>query len=483
MSIVETGNSGSGARRSRFGAIAGGALIAAAVFGAAPKFVHAEIDGIGTGGTTTDPNSASAVSWFNTSNWNNGTGTGTLPESNLTGAAQNIIANNVSMPSVGMVFDPADDTNVPGGPNASYVANLQNVQGSFYISSAQGTVVGKSKLTVESGTIIVGTATVGRDAPGILALNGGTFIVGGGALKVQGSNRTTVIGSGTFEYHGGTLETLQGVQLGSGACSVGVSKTSAGVGYFTVYNDGPDGAILSQNGFQVAANTNQKGTIGIVEFHYDSQFQISYNENQNGPPTYFINAPHNSNTYTDKNLVNGQYYAYGSTRPIQGNWNGGNYSNGILHLNNNTNSSSRLNLVLDTSPGTPVAVGTPGAVYQNLGLFDDTLIVGSGTFPKAFYSVDGSTVFTQGATISATYLGVSYSWTISYSGQINFSDTANSAYDSSGIQATGGDDVVLLGITPLTNLAPVPEPSSLALLGGTSSLILARRRKRGKAKG
>jgi hypothetical protein len=441
MSIVESGNPRRIRRFTRLEGLAGGALVAAAVFAATPKLVHAEIDYTGTGGTTTDPNAAGATSWFNTANWNNGTATGTLAESNLAGAAQNIEANNVTMPSVGVVFDPADDTNAAGLGGAAYVANLQNVQGSFYLASEAGTVLSPNKLTVESGTIIVGTATIGRDTAGILAVNGGTFIVAGGTLKVQGANRTTVLGSGTFEYHGGNLETLQGVQLGSGACSVGVSKTSAGVGYFVVYNDGADGAMLSQNGFQFAANTNQKGTIGIVEFHYDA--------NTGG--------------------VKG-------TRPIQSNWNQGNGESGIgiLHIQNNTNSSSRLNLVLDTSPGTIVTPSTPGATYQNLGLFDETLIAGSGTFPKAFYSVDGSTVFTQGATISAVYAGSTYSWTISYSGQINFTDTGASAYNSSGISGTGGDDVVLLGITPVS----VPEPTSLALLGGAGSLILARRRQK-----
>jgi hypothetical protein len=435
MSIVESERP---RRHSRLEGLAGGALVAAAVFASIPKLVHAEADYTGTGGTTTDPNSANAASWFNTANWNNGT-TGTLAESNLSGVAQNIIANNTSMPSVGVVYDPRDDLRVPGGPNNDYVANLQNVQGSFYISSAPGTVVAPNKLTVESGTIIVGTGTIGRDAPGILALNGGTFIVGGGALKVQGSNRTTLLGTGTFEYHGGNLETLQGVQLGSGASSAGVARTSAGVGYFTVYNDGPDGAILSQNGFQFAANTNQKGTIGIVEFHYDL--------NTGG---------------------------IAGTRPIQGNWNQGNgeTGQGILHINNNTNASARLNLVLDAAP----SLNGNTFTYQNLGLFDETLIAGSGTYPKAFYSADGTTVFTQGATISAAFDGITYSWTISYSGQINFTNTATSAYNPEDIQATGGSDVVLIG-------ALTPEPSSFALLGGMSSMILARRRKRGKAEG
>jgi hypothetical protein len=434
MSIVESGNPRRIRRFTRLEGLAGGALVAAAVFAATPKLVHAEIDYTGTGGTTTDPNSANAASWFNTANWNNGV-TGTLAESNLTGAAQNFVANNASMPSVGVVFDPAHDTNTPGGASASYIANLQNVQGSFYIASAPGTVVAPNKLTVESGTIIVGTATVGRDAPGILALNGGTFIVAGGTLKVQGSNRTTLIGTGTFEYHGGNLETLQGVQLGSGASSAGVAKTSAGVGYFVVYNDGADGAMLSQNGFQFAANTNQKGTIGIVEFHYDL--------NTGG---------------------------IGGTRPFQGNWNQGNgeTGQGILHIQNNTNSSSRLNLVLDAAPS------IINSAVQNLGLFDETVIQGSGTYPKAFYSVDGTTVFTQGATISAIYSGSTYSWTISYSGQINFTDTGASAYNATGVQGTGGDDVVLIGLP----VAPVPEPASLALLGGAGSLILARRRQR-----
>jgi hypothetical protein len=456
MGIVETNRTGM-VRRSKLGVLGGGALVAAAVFASAPRLAHGQTDTfIATGGTSGDPTSPGAVTWFNANNWS----LGTIPEE-ASATTVNISANNVAMPAVGAVFDPVHDPNIPGGINiTNYVANLEATGASFYIASSPGTSISPNKLTIESGTMIVGTATIGRDAPGILALNGGTFIVAGGTLKVQGSNRSTLLGTGTFEYHGGNLETLQGVQLGSGACSVGAAKTSAGVGYFVVYNDGPDGAILSQNGFQFAANTNQKGTIGIVEFHYDN--------NSGG---------------------------VGGVRPIQTNWNNGNGESGqgILHLSNNTNASSRLNLVLDTAP---VVIGAPpfdlnGGRPQNLGLFDETLIAGSGTYPKAFYSVDGSRVFTQGATISAAYAGITYSWTISYSGQINFSNTATSAYnaflaeppteinlDSTGIEATGGSDVVLIGL-PIS----VPEPSSVAALGTLGTLMLARRRNRGKAKG
>jgi len=130
-----------------------------------------------------------------------------------------------------------------------------------------------------------------------------------------------------------------------------------------------------------------------------------------------------------------------------------------------TYQSSRLNLVLDTAPS------IIGGFVQNLGLFDETRISGQGTYPKAFYSVDGSTVFTQGATISAVVNSNTYSWTISYSGQINFTSTAVSGYNTNGIQETGGNDVVLIGL-PVT----VPEPASLSMLGGVGALILARRR-------
>jgi len=72
------------------------------------------------------------------------------------------------------------------------------------------------------------------------------------------------------------------------------------------------------------------------------------------------------------------------------------------------------------------------------------------------------------------YNGSTYSWTISYSGQINFTNSAASAYNATAITSTGGNDVVLIGITNIN----IPEPSSMALLGGAGSLILARRRKR-----
>jgi hypothetical protein len=184
----------------------------------------------------------------------------------------------------------------------------------------------------------------------------------------------------------------------------------------------------------VAENSAGKGTIGIIEFHYDLN-------------------PEN----------------IGNVRPIQNDFN---TTNGELSLNNTSNTSARLNLVLDAAPTTVARSG--GLLTQNLGLFKNQSIGGLGTSPKLFYSMDGATAYTQGATISAVYFnsGVTYSWTISYSGLISFDNSATSAYTSGDISATGGSDVVLIGGLP------VPEPGSLALLGGVGNLILARRRRK-----
>jgi len=192
------------------------------------------------------------------------------------------------------------------------------------------------------------------------------------------------------------------------------------------------------NGFTVAVNgANLLSAVGIVEFHYD------------------LNT-----------------HGVGNTRPVITTG-----TNGYLKIENHTYNangdgsgmlSSRLNLVLNAAP--TVIASAP----QNLGLFADGTkgILGNGTFPKVFYTMDGLTGYSSGATISATYGSTEYSWTISYSGVITFTDSTTSAYTPTNVAASGGNDVVLIGAS--TSL--VPEPGTLALLGGAGSLILARRR-------
>jgi hypothetical protein len=452
MSIVESKTSSSNSSKAKLGNLLGAALMSSAVFAAAPRPAQAgQVFFYATGDQ----------SWFNTSNWQNITTstTGTLPESGAYTAAAIILnANNASMPATGLLFDPANQIG-----NANYVARveLSNNSGSFYIASANN--AGNSlnsapnKLTVNSGTLEMYSLTIGRDYSAQLTQNAGLLKIDN-TMKVGGANSagdglTTINGSGTYEYHGGTLVVMNGVQVGAQNNAGGIAPTSLTTpeeGKFVVYNNEASGAILVNNGFSFATNTNNAGTTGIVEFHYDD----------------------------------------GNVRPIQ--VNALNTTNAKLSLNNATdagggtgNTLSELNLVLDQQPVGALAIAyfnyPFGPFYdvvqpQNLGLFAENTIAGTATFPKIFYATDGVTGYTQGATISAAYGGITYSWTISYSGLITFSNTATSAYDSTtGISATGGNDVVLIGQQQF--FAIVPEPSSAVLLGGVGSLILARRRK------
>src|SRR5580693_9364528 len=94
MGIVETNRTGM-VRRSKLGALGGGALVAAAVFASAPRLAHGQTDTfIATGGTSGDPTSPGAVTWFNANNWS----LGTIPEE-ASATTVNISANNVAMPA------------------------------------------------------------------------------------------------------------------------------------------------------------------------------------------------------------------------------------------------------------------------------------------------------------------------------------------------------------------------------------------------
>lgn len=409
------------------------ALISAAAFVGTPRISQATTTYIGTGDT----------SWFDVANWKNGNVVnGMLPESGgYTSNELNLNADNATMPTVGVLFDPAAQI-----ANASYIAKVElpDNTGTFYVASAN--IAGNplnsapNKLTIDSGTLELYYVNVGRDSSGQITQNGGLLQVDH-ELKIGGSNTsgdfaTTLNGSGTYEYHGGTLVVSAGLSVGT-EINLSASPTSLEtpeVGKFVVYNDQVSGAILVNNGTSFAVNTYAAGTTGIVEFHYDNDLS-----------------------------------GVGNVRPIQ--CTTVNSNNATLELNNGPvtggtgNLLSELNFVVDD------AVSVIGGSYQNLGLFTENTIGGYQTWPKIFYATDGVTGYTQGATISSVLAGVTYSWTISYSGVITFTNTATSAYNSAaGISATGGNDVVLIGVS-------VPEPTSIALLGGTSSLILARRRR------
>jgi hypothetical protein len=217
------------------------------------------------------------------------------------------------------------------------------------------------------------------------------------------------------------------------------------------------------------------------------------------------------------------HYENGGTRPIQ--------VAQSLSINNGLQTdtlgttSSRLDLVLHQA-----ACAGASCVPNNVGLFDvdfdigfgsnGGIVGGLGSMGGTFSSADGSAQYTEGSTVSATFGGVRYDWTISYSGNITWTDADNSVVNTiSG--PLSGVDVVLMGLGsvsvgipgdfdndsdvdgrdflvwqrntsvgnlsdwqtnygtgtgPLTAVTAVPEPGSLALVAAAVLPLLVRRR-------
>jgi hypothetical protein len=230
-----------------------------------------------------------------------------------------------------------------------------------------------------------------------------------------------------WDYRGGTLEVSTvggaGIRLAAGSSS-GVG----GTGHFIMHNPTSGGHVRAFD-FVVAANggptgstdpaLNPNGTttgVGIVEFHFEN----------------------------------------GGTRPIQVDRN--------LSINNGLDDdlqgtrSSRLELVLNSAP--TLTAGVP----QNLGLFDVNfgdvfggLITGTGdldgdaTFndDRVFSDSDADIAYVEGSTVSAVLGNTKYNWSISYTGNITWTDAGNSVVDS--ITGPGtGTDVVLMGLSSET---------------------------------
>jgi hypothetical protein len=234
------------------------------------------------------------------------------------------------------------------------------------------------------------------------------------SMNVTGEN----YGSGTYDYRGGILEVSidggSGLRLSPSSSTVG----PAGIGRFIMHNpDTPgyvrtydynaaSGAGTSLAGLADGVNTG----VGITEFHFEN----------------------------------------GGTRPIQ-------VPRNLIINNGLTESGSglggirspRLTLVLDEAPTVD-----GGGIPQNLGLFDvnfssvgGTSTTGAGTDGDFFDSLDGSDVLIQGDTVSAMFAGSTYNWTISYTGNITWTDPDAGIVGS--ITDTGGVDVVLKGLSSI----------------------------------
>jgi hypothetical protein len=367
--------------------------------------------------------------WFDPVNWNMN-GAAEVPPffaphtNNGTSATDTNIHNGFDHEAQGVVFDPDNDPFFASLTDADFdhatednaLFDRDTIHRLFITGTAATT---DNRFTLKSGTLDVinrgvdrtgsaGHVQIGRGGatPGLkgtMVQTGGSFLVRDDNLDI--GNFETSSGTGIYEYHGGTLEvgletaSSKGLRLGNG----GSSSPGALSGYIGVHNNGEAGHIRAWN-FVAGAFINTSGsaisnTVSTVEFFAD----------QNG------------------------------TRPIQVT-----NSLSINHQDDTAVSGSSRSAVLDLSlDAAPTLLG--GGVPISMGLFD----VGNAITGQSgvFYSdsvANGGVAYSEGDLVTATIGSSIYRWTISYTGNINWSDFDNSVVSS--IDGPGtGTDIVLIG--------------------------------------
>jgi hypothetical protein len=366
--------------------------------------------------------------WFDPVNWNTNMDVNTaLPPSNglspTPGATDTQINIGTSaLPGgEGVVYDPANDPNFataasrafPAGYGPQVIAefyisrntpnsNLLTIKGDMEVrgSGSLGPVIGRS-----SGTAAQGTSGRVNQLSGTVKVNNRPLDIGSSDTSNPG------FGNGIWDYRGGILEVSheagQGIRL-----SAGGSAGTGGVGRFIMHNPTTPGYVrpylMNIAAHSGSANGDTNG-VGVVEFHFEN----------------------------------------GGTRPIQ-------VIDDLL-INNGAEDtgtatrSARLELVLNEAPM------LDNGVPEDLGLFDvdfndpDVLdpvgsILGSGMNARLFSNADGTVVYEPGSTVSATFGGTQFNWTISYTGDITWDGNGDTGVVS-GISESGGTDIVLMGLS------------------------------------
>ncbi|HEX2474233.1 MAG TPA: hypothetical protein VHK01_05785 [Lacipirellulaceae bacterium] len=385
--------------------------------------------------------------WFNPANWNrNDNDNNTLPPGTSAVTDTEISFGTATLNGgLGVIYD----TDLPGdtGPDNPFFPVPDSVNdppagfgyqqiAQLYISRSanppSASVVPDNTLTLRGDLESGGPVIVGRSSGVAGTATNGKIIQQSGLFKIplsnmdlgnaEGSPRIG-FGNGTYDYQGGKLEVSQ--DGGSGLrLAAGGGGGAGGIGRFIMRNPGPtspgyvrafDVNVAANEGNTVILANGTTNGVGIFEFH--------------------------------SNGANG-------TRPIQVNRNliinnGGSGTAGAVR-------SARLELVLDAPPTVDQA-GVP----QDLGLFDvafsdstGTSTTGAGLLGDFFSSADASTVYNEGATVSAMYQGSTYNWTISYVGNITWADPNAGVVGS--ISDSGGGDVVLKGLSSI--IVPIELP-------------------------
>lgn len=402
--------------------------------------------------------------WFNPANWNrNMNDNNTLPPGGDAAGMGAATDTEISIGTanlnggMGVIYNPTD-----GAPFFPVAASVNDPPAGFgyqkiaqlYISRSPGeptglvpdntvTIMGDLELTanmiVGRSSGVLNTPTNGRvnQLAGFLNMHFNALDLGQREAPAAPAMRIG-FGNGTYDYRGGSMEVaLQASDIANHGIrlSAGGSPGVGGIGRFIMHNPSTPGYVRTLN-FHMAANAgnialppevNPNGTtigVGIAEFHFEN----------------------------------------GGTRPVQVTRN--------LIINNGAvaagTRSSRLDLVLDESPSVDI-----NGVPETLGLFDvdfefdpvnlnssffDGVISGTGGLGLFFSSADGSTLYTEGGTVSASFGGTQYNWSITYQGDIEWGDDSCTidvtcpAADSGlvgEINTTGGVDVVLIGLSSM----------------------------------
>jgi fibronectin-binding autotransporter adhesin len=429
-----------GARR-----FAGAPLMSAAALGVGLCLYHPSVSwgqqdvyqatqaGSANGGTGVD-----GGWWFDGANWletANGTTAATSPNT-ANNEPINVDATTYStLPQQGLIFDPVNDPYNTG--SVMTVTYNSGTASHLYISSASATstLVQANTFTVDSGSLETYDAIVGRDGPGEMVQNGGTYIFD---ITMQvGMSHNSGAQNGIYDYTGGTLWGAVNPQTDVGATGssrgIRLGNVAGSTGTFIVDNSGSThgnaGSIQVDNYY---AGGYVSGGVGITDFVYDGA------GNDSEYPT-----------------------ANGGVVPIQVTG-GTTTGEGQLAIRNYSategTGTTDLELTLDAAP--EVTDGVP----QNLALFIyEDGIHGQSTFSPVFSNVPSGTTpnyfLTEGSTVTAVYQNTTYVWDIYYDGSVGFSNANTSQIDS--ITQTGGNTstgsagaVVLIGegiITPVGN--------------------------------
>jgi len=370
--------------------------------------------------------------WFDETNWNaDGNANDLLPPSDNGGAASQDTQINIGTGAwdqgEGVVYDPSADPNFASagalpfpsgyGPQVIDQLNISRDTTLTNLLTIKGDLDLLANLTIGRSSGVAGMATTGIlvQKAGVVRLNHDSVDVGMSDLANPG------FGHGTYDYRGGILEVAQESGIGI-RLSNGTTAGPGGRGRFIMHNPASGGYVRTHDfnvvAFGGAGANNPDGIntgVGIVEFHFEN----------------------------------------GRTRPIQ--------VDRDLIINNGLDEdgmgvrSARLELVLNAAP----SVNGSG-VPQNLGLFDVDFdddpelsgIIGVGSLGTVFSNASATAQYTEGSMLSAVFGNTTYRWTISYTGNITWSDVSNSVVAS--IAGAGsGTDVVLMGHSSVA--APVND--------------------------